>query len=98
MACRPTSWREALPVIRSRCEEIGRDPATLRISVHLWWGRVAGNGPGAPGARRVEELSRFRELGVDRVMELLPESATTDEALERYAEDARSAGVSLAQA
>lgn len=93
----PDELERALPVIRSRCEEVGRDPASLRISVHLWWGRVAEEGRGAPGPQRIEELARFRELGVQRVMELVPESATTDEALERYAEDARSAGVTLAR-
>lgn len=91
----PDELERALPVIRTRCEEIGRDPASLRISVHLWWGRVAEEGRGAPGAQRVEELARFRELGVDRVMELVPASATTDEALERYAEDVRAAGLGL---
>ena len=85
----PADVEQALPVIRSRCEEIGRGPASLRISVHLWSGHVEA------GARRVDELARFRELGVHRVMELVPGSATTDEALERYAEDARAAGVAL---
>ena len=37
----PDEVAAALPIIRSRCEEIGRDPASLRISVHLWWGRAA---------------------------------------------------------
>ncbi len=87
----PDDVAEALPVIRSRCEEIGRDPASLRISVHIWAEHVPDGGP-----RRVEELSRFRELGVHRVMQLLQASATSDEALERYAEDARAAGASLA--
>ena len=31
----PDEVREALPVIRSRCEEIGRDPATLRLSLNI---------------------------------------------------------------
>ena len=30
----PTRVAEALPVIRSRCEEIGRDPSTLRVSLY----------------------------------------------------------------
>ena len=46
----------------------------------------------------LDELGRFRELGVHRVMELVRDSATSDEALERYAEDARAAGASLASA
>ena len=32
----PSEVAEALPVIRSRCEEIDRDPATLKVSVHMW--------------------------------------------------------------
>jgi F420-dependent oxidoreductase-like protein len=93
----PDELARAIPLIRSRCEEIGRDPATLRISVHLWWGRIAEGGRGAVGQARIDELARFRELGVHRVMELLPETVASDEVLERYAEDARAAGVTLAE-
>src|ERR671923_834150 len=32
----PDEVADALPIIRSRCEEIGRDPDTLRVSVHIW--------------------------------------------------------------
>ena len=35
-ALTPATVAAALPVIRARCEEIGRDPATLPVSVHLW--------------------------------------------------------------
>jgi F420-dependent oxidoreductase-like protein len=87
----PDELADALPVIRSRCEEIGRDPASLKISVHLWWGNAA-----APGAERVELLGRFRELGVSRVMTLLKASTTSDEALPSFAADARAAGLELA--
>jgi F420-dependent oxidoreductase-like protein len=83
----PDELRNAMPVIRSRCEEIGRDPATLKVSVHLWWGNAA-----APGAERVERLAAYADLGVSRVMTLLRDSADGDEALERLAEDARAAG------
>ena len=48
----PPEVVEALPVIRSRCEEIGRDPATLPVSVHIWRELLA-----APGARRVDQLA-----------------------------------------
>jgi F420-dependent oxidoreductase-like protein len=81
----------ALPVIRSRCDEIGRDPATLGISVHIWWGSAPG-----PGQERVDVLAGYRELGVRRTMQLLRDSTTNDEALESYAADARAAGVELA--
>ena len=34
----PDEVREALPTIRARCEEIDRDPDSLAVSVHVWWG------------------------------------------------------------
>jgi F420-dependent oxidoreductase-like protein len=87
----PDEVRTALPIIRSRCEEIGRDPATLRVSVHLWWG----DAPKA-GQERIDRLGAYRELGVARVMTLLRDSVDADEPLERLADDARAAGVELA--
>ena len=87
----PTEVEEALPVIRGRCEEIGRDPASLAVSVHLWGEYLA-----ATGAPRVDLLSGYRELGVSRVMGLDRAIAKSDEALESLAEDARNAGVEMA--
>jgi len=86
----PQEVADALPVIRSRCEEIGRDPASLPVSVHLWWGDAPD-----PGADRVERLAAYRDLGVRRVMTLVQASATSDEALESLAADARTAGLEL---
>ena len=87
----PDEVVEALPVIRARCEEIGRDPATLPISVHIWTQVMD-----RTGSPRVELLEGYRDAGVSRVMTLAKASARTDEALESLAEDARAAGVSLA--
>ena len=87
----PADVAEALPVIRSRCEEIGRDPATLPISVHIWTEDLE-----AAGASRVDLLAGYAELGVSRVMGLLRGSARSDEALESLVEDARAAGLELA--
>jgi F420-dependent oxidoreductase-like protein len=86
----PEDVAEALPVIRSRCEEIDRDPKSLRVSVHVW-GELLPVGP-----QRVERLAAYRDLGVDRVMTLVKSSATDDEALESLAQDARQAGLELA--
>jgi alkanesulfonate monooxygenase SsuD/methylene tetrahydromethanopterin reductase-like flavin-dependent oxidoreductase (luciferase family) len=86
----PDEVRQWLPIIQARCEEIGRDPASLSLSVHIWLEDLDQGGPA-----RVERLAAFRELGVDRVMGLLHPSATTDEALESLAEDARAAGARL---
>jgi alkanesulfonate monooxygenase SsuD/methylene tetrahydromethanopterin reductase-like flavin-dependent oxidoreductase (luciferase family) len=84
----PEEVGEALPVIRQRCEEVDRDPATLPVSVHAWWGDY-----NRGGAERVDRLAAYRELGVSRVMGLLQTSAGSDEALSSLVEDARAAGV-----
>ena len=86
----PAEVTEALPVVRARCEEIGRDPATLPVSLHLWWGDIKDG-----GAARVDQLAAYRELGLSRVMGLVQASADTDEALDSLVEDARAAGVDL---
>jgi len=88
----PDEVREALPTIRSRCEEIGRDPDSLSVSVHTWWGMDEWT---ATGSERQQFLANYAEVGVSRVIGLLPASASSDDALERLAEDARAAGVEL---
>jgi len=87
----PEDVATALPVIRSRCEEIGRDPSTLRVSVHVWREHLPA------GAGRVDRLAAYQALGVDRVMTLERSAATRDEALESLAADAREAGLELAE-
>jgi F420-dependent oxidoreductase-like protein len=86
----PEEVAEARPVIASRCDEIGRDPATLRLSVNI------GRPHSAPeGAVRADLLRRYSDVGVDRVMTLLAASADDDGALERFAEDCLAAGCEL---
>ena len=87
----PAEVKEALPVIAARCEEIGRDPATLAVSVHVWTQNFGGS-----GAARVDLLAGYREAGLSRVMGLDRASVTSDEALESLAEDARGASVDFA--
>jgi alkanesulfonate monooxygenase SsuD/methylene tetrahydromethanopterin reductase-like flavin-dependent oxidoreductase (luciferase family) len=86
----PGQLRAALPTIRSRCAEIGRDPETLRLSVSLSREQAALNGPA-----RVELLKSYQTLGVSRVMAHLPASAASQEALPDLARDAREAGLTL---
>jgi F420-dependent oxidoreductase-like protein len=86
----PSEVADALPTVRARCEEIGRDPATLAISVHMWWDHIK-----VTGQQRVDRLGGFRELGVNRVMGLVRTMTTDDEALGSYIEDARAAGVEV---
>ncbi len=87
----PAEVAAALPVVRSRCEEIDRDPATLAVSVHIWSENL-----GRAGAQRVDLLAGYREVGVSRVMGLDRAVVRSDEALESLAADARAAGVELA--
>jgi F420-dependent oxidoreductase-like protein len=89
----PDDLRDALPTIRSRCEEIDRDPESLRLSVHMWWEH--GN---TPGDERVERISAYRDLGVDRIQCLIRDAVDSDEPLDAFAEDCRAAGVELAAA
>jgi F420-dependent oxidoreductase-like protein len=86
----PAEVREARPVIASRCEEIGRDPASLRLSLNISRDDLI-----AEGAPRVELLAAHREAGLDRVMGMIRNAATDDDALHRFAEDARAAGCTI---
>ena len=70
---------------------IGRDPASLRVSAHVWTEHMTG-----AGQRRVDQLAAFAETGISRIMTILRESARSDETLESFAADVRSAGLELA--
>ena len=87
----PSEVADALPTIRQRCEEIGRDPSTLKVSVHMWTEDIA-----KPGQQRIDRLAGYRELGLSRAIGLIRASATDDEALPQFIEDARAAGLELA--
>jgi F420-dependent oxidoreductase-like protein len=86
----PAQVREALPVIRNRCEEIGRDPASLAVSAHLWHEHIA-----EPGAGRAELVAEYRALGVSRLIALVRTAVDSDEALAAWAEDARAGGAEM---
>jgi F420-dependent oxidoreductase-like protein len=87
----PDDVREALPTIRARCEEIGRDPASLNVSVHVWWESLD-----APtGQQRADMVASYRELGVARLIGMIRGSADSNEALVSWADDCRAGGASL---
>ncbi|MEO7296566.1 MAG: TIGR03560 family F420-dependent LLM class oxidoreductase [Candidatus Limnocylindria bacterium] len=88
----PDEVREALPTIRARCEEIDRDPASLAVSVHAWWGMPDWR---EAGSARQQLLADYAEVGVSRVIGLLQASADADEAIDELAADTRAAGVDL---
>jgi len=78
---------KALPVIRARCEEIGRDPETLRVS-------ALANLPDSRAAR-VEALAHYRSLGLVRLDRIDARIAASDEPLLAYVEELAAAGVGL---
>lgn len=86
----PSEVAQALPVIRARCEEIGRDPASLNVSVHLWWESLS-----TAGQQRTDMLGEYAELGLSRVIGMIRESVDSDDALPHFADDARAAGAEL---
>jgi F420-dependent oxidoreductase-like protein len=87
----PAEVANALPMIRARCEELDRDPASLRVSVHVWRDDLADT-----GSRRAELVAAYRELGVTRLIGLVAASADSDEALAAWAEDAHTGGATMA--
>ena len=84
----PADVERALPVIRSRCEEIGRDPGTLRVSVHIW-----GAADAPAGAARRDRLRAYADLGLDRAIVQGFAAVKDPGHLDRMAGDAAAAGL-----
>jgi F420-dependent oxidoreductase-like protein len=87
-ALAPADVEAALPVIRERCAEIGRDPATLRVSVHIW-----GAADAEPGQARRQRLRDFASLGLSRAIVQGFAGAAGVDALEPLAEDCAAVGL-----
>lgn len=83
----PVETAQALTVIRARCEEIGRDPDSLAVSVHVWHEDLAAN-----GQQRVDLIGGYGELGVSRLIGMVRAAVDSDEALVALAADARTGG------
>lgn len=77
--------------VRARCEAEGRDPATLRFSLY-----VRDEDVREAGARRVDLLGRFAEIGLDRIVAFPTRWSPTREAQAAFADDCRAAGLRLA--
>jgi F420-dependent oxidoreductase-like protein len=84
---------ELIPIARSRCEEIGRDPASLRISFYCRDEDMVN-----PGQERVDFIGRARELGLVRFVAFPTRWDLTRETQARFAEDCLAAGAELATA
>jgi F420-dependent oxidoreductase-like protein len=85
----PDAIPEALDVIADRCQEVGRDPRSLRVSVHLWWAEMRGE------QHTIELLAAYRESGVGRVMALVREAGRSSDAIDEFREAATAAGAEL---
>jgi F420-dependent oxidoreductase-like protein len=87
----PDDVAERMVDVRRRCEEQGRDPATMRFSLYERDERMRD-----AGQARVDRLGRFAEIGLDRLVAFPTRFAPTLEAQAAFAEDCRAAGISLA--
>jgi F420-dependent oxidoreductase-like protein len=81
---------ELIPIARQRCEEIGRDPSTLRLSLYCDDDDVK-----TPGQQRVDFIGRCVQVGLERLCAFPTCEKPTPETQARFAEDCRAAGVAL---
>lgn len=84
----PPDIEEAMAVIADRCREVDRDPATLRVSVHVWWQALEAGDP-----RPL--IDTYRRAGVSRIMALVRRAAQDDDALPAFRAAAVDAGATV---
>jgi alkanesulfonate monooxygenase SsuD/methylene tetrahydromethanopterin reductase-like flavin-dependent oxidoreductase (luciferase family) len=89
----PEQIAESLPLIRARCEEIGRDPATLRLSVY-----ASDDEMRDPGQARVDLIGRYAHVGLARLVAFPARWSPTEETQSLFAEDCLAAGIKLERA
>ncbi len=78
--------------VRARCEQAGRDPATLRFSLY---GRDEAFQE--PGQRRVDYVAAMAQVGLDRLVAFPGRWDPTTAGQAAFAEDCRAAGIALAR-
>ena len=77
-----------IAMARQRCEEIDRDPATLRLSLYIADPEIR-----EPGEGRIDLLGQLAELGLDRLVAFPTRYGATREVQEEFAADCRTAGL-----
>ena len=87
----PEAVADALPVIADRCREVDRDPATLRVSIHIW-----GAADARPGAERRDRLRAYADLGLARAIVQGFAAVGDTGHLDAIAEDCAAAGLLVA--
>ena len=88
-----TTMAADMPIIRARCEEIGRDPATLKVSLYSRDEDVR-----TPGQERVDLVGQCIEVGLSRLVAFPTRWDPTRETQARFAEDCRAAGAEMIDA
>jgi F420-dependent oxidoreductase-like protein len=86
----PDHVAELIPIARSRCEEIGRDPDTLRISFYCRDEDLI-----ETGQKRIDFIARCRELGLVRLIAFPTRWGPDHETLARFAEECVAAGAEM---
>ena len=84
----PDDVERALLVIADRCREIGRDPSTLGVSIHIW-----GAADAPAGAARRQRLRDYESLGLSRAMVQGFAGARDIHALDPLVEDLAAVGL-----
>ncbi len=79
--------------VRSRCEQEGRDPSTLRFSLYERDELMRD-----PGQARVDRLASMASIGLDRIVCFPTRWSPTLEAQPAFADDCRAAGLELTSA
>ena len=88
-ALTPERVEAALPVIRERCAEVGRDPATLSVSVHIW----GDAGAVKAGPERRQRFRDYADLGLERVIVQGFALVTDPHAIDDVVDDAVAVGL-----
>ena len=81
---------ELIPLARQRCEEIGRDPATLRLSLYANDIDVR-----TAGQKRIDLLGAYAGLGLDRLVAFPTRWSVELETQVAFAEDCVAAGLPM---
>jgi alkanesulfonate monooxygenase SsuD/methylene tetrahydromethanopterin reductase-like flavin-dependent oxidoreductase (luciferase family) len=88
-ALMPAQVVAALPLIRERCEEVDRDPASLKVSVYIWGAPADVR----PGGERVERLLEYADAGSDMAIVQGYMGTTDPAALDSLIEDCLATGL-----
>jgi F420-dependent oxidoreductase-like protein len=86
----PDETRQRMAEVRARCEQAGRDPATLRFSMY-----TRDEDMREAGQARIDVLGAFAEIGMDRVVCFPTRWDPTTDAQAALADDCRAAGLTL---